>query len=703
MRITELELINFGKFSDYKIDLKDGLNIIYGDNEAGKSTVALFIKLMLYGISSSRTKSGAISERTMIIPWDKPKASGRMRINISNRDIEIYREFSKRASGDIFTVRDSHTGEDYFIEPIKSEEVGEKLLNMSRLMYEKTLWIGQSDVCMKGKNDEITARLMNILDIGVDSDISVGDAMERLEKKELSLKAKTKRNAKGDLDILALERDELRQNLAEIKQKKIQRESDESTLRTLESEINKIDKKSEEINSFSKIGLAQEKIKRIERLDGCMRREMQIANTRMFQLFKHKIKEDTKDNIDNDHSKIDALEVSAYEQKRRLNECENISEKYIKNKKKKCIIALFAVALAIFLACIGFCFKLMYMAVGSLGVGLVFSFLSALFISADKKKINENNVQCDREKEKFLSIEGDIAKIEDRLNSALKELECTSYSDFKDKMSEYSECLAKIKVCRDIYNEELGNDDYTLLKKEADEIAQKLSEINVDNGERDLSGLSENDIKDMLLGLNHKREEVLSRLIKLKNKLMSDEDFLSLEADIRVREKEIDELTLKKEDELSAVRFAHECLEKAYETIKSDYTPMLNAATLDNLKAMSGDRCQKITIADDFSINLRDKDDSGDMKRAEFFSMGTYDQIYFALRLAISSLALDSDKKVLCIDDLLTSYDDTRAKKTVEMLKDMSQKSDIQILLFTCHARIKSDVKSEKCVNIVDL
>ena len=52
IRITRLELIKFGKFADYSIDISDGMNVIYGDNEAGKSTIQLFIKFMLFGIPS---------------------------------------------------------------------------------------------------------------------------------------------------------------------------------------------------------------------------------------------------------------------------------------------------------------------------------------------------------------------------------------------------------------------------------------------------------------------------------------------------------------------------------------------------------------------------------------------------------------------------------------------------------------------------
>ncbi|MCD4764550.1 MAG: AAA family ATPase, partial [Desulfobacterales bacterium] len=53
MKICEIRLIAFGPFTDVRIDLsggKEGLHIIYGPNEAGKSSALRALKHMLYGI-----------------------------------------------------------------------------------------------------------------------------------------------------------------------------------------------------------------------------------------------------------------------------------------------------------------------------------------------------------------------------------------------------------------------------------------------------------------------------------------------------------------------------------------------------------------------------------------------------------------------------------------------------------------------------
>lgn len=57
MRIRELIIRNFGKFSDKDILLEDGINILYGENESGKSTLHAFIRGMLFGMERGRGRA----------------------------------------------------------------------------------------------------------------------------------------------------------------------------------------------------------------------------------------------------------------------------------------------------------------------------------------------------------------------------------------------------------------------------------------------------------------------------------------------------------------------------------------------------------------------------------------------------------------------------------------------------------------------
>ena len=58
MEIMELNIKHFGKFLEHKVNFQPGVNIIYGGNETGKSTIHAFIRAMFFGIERGRGKAG---------------------------------------------------------------------------------------------------------------------------------------------------------------------------------------------------------------------------------------------------------------------------------------------------------------------------------------------------------------------------------------------------------------------------------------------------------------------------------------------------------------------------------------------------------------------------------------------------------------------------------------------------------------------
>ena len=65
MKINKLKINSYGKLKEKQIDLKPGINIIYGKNEAGKSTLLNFIVDSVYGIS--KNKNG--KEKIYALEW----------------------------------------------------------------------------------------------------------------------------------------------------------------------------------------------------------------------------------------------------------------------------------------------------------------------------------------------------------------------------------------------------------------------------------------------------------------------------------------------------------------------------------------------------------------------------------------------------------------------------------------------------------
>lgn len=56
MKIKTLDIYGYGKWVNQKFDISDGLQLFYGQNEAGKSTLQSFIRSMLFGFPTKRRR-----------------------------------------------------------------------------------------------------------------------------------------------------------------------------------------------------------------------------------------------------------------------------------------------------------------------------------------------------------------------------------------------------------------------------------------------------------------------------------------------------------------------------------------------------------------------------------------------------------------------------------------------------------------------
>lgn len=94
MRIKELNLKNFGRFHQRDIYLSDGINVIYGENGSGKSTIHTFIRAMLFGLEKMRGKTSKNDSYRLYEPWEQSLYyEGSMRFEIEGRQFLLKRGF----------------------------------------------------------------------------------------------------------------------------------------------------------------------------------------------------------------------------------------------------------------------------------------------------------------------------------------------------------------------------------------------------------------------------------------------------------------------------------------------------------------------------------------------------------------------------------------------------------------------------------
>ena len=147
MRFLDLYISGFGKFHDTAVSFEDGLNVIYGKNEAGKSTIHTFIRGMLFGIERQRGRAARNDIYSKYEPWENSGTyEGQLRLESDDGTIyRIERSFQKNKKE--FTVINEMTGRE---EPDGRAVLQEILGGMSETMYNNTISISQ----LKSATDE---------------------------------------------------------------------------------------------------------------------------------------------------------------------------------------------------------------------------------------------------------------------------------------------------------------------------------------------------------------------------------------------------------------------------------------------------------------------------------------------------------------------------------------------------------------------
>jgi uncharacterized protein YhaN len=137
MIIKDIQLTNFGKFNHKTMPLEPGLNIVYGENEAGKTTIHTFIRGMLFGIEKQRGKASGKDIYSKYEPWENPSNyQGMMRIENEGVNYRIERNFNRLNKS--FKV----INEDLGVE-LSDEEIDKLFMGLDESCYYNTISISQ--------------------------------------------------------------------------------------------------------------------------------------------------------------------------------------------------------------------------------------------------------------------------------------------------------------------------------------------------------------------------------------------------------------------------------------------------------------------------------------------------------------------------------------------------------------------------------
>lgn len=180
MRINKLHIKDFGKFHDKDISLTPGLNILYGGNEAGKTTTKDFIIDMLYGIDKKSGTGVRFDHYEKRRPINSTEYCGSMEVSTDTTEYLIDRNFHKQSKRTM--LKDLNTGKDIIL-PNEHDLIG-TVLSTDKSTYLNTLCIGQTETATdKEIADKLNNYIVNMASTKT-GDIDAVGAIVELKKKK---------------------------------------------------------------------------------------------------------------------------------------------------------------------------------------------------------------------------------------------------------------------------------------------------------------------------------------------------------------------------------------------------------------------------------------------------------------------------------------------------------------------------------------
>lgn len=159
MNINKIKINSYGKLKEKEIYLNNGINIIYGKNEAGKSTLLNFIVNTFYGISKNKKRKD-YSDFEKYTPWVGEDFSGKIEYELNNKNkYEIYRDFKKK-NPKIFNENMEDISKEFNIDKTKGNQFFYEQTGVDEQLFLSTLVVGQTETklrktrakCISSKN-----------------------------------------------------------------------------------------------------------------------------------------------------------------------------------------------------------------------------------------------------------------------------------------------------------------------------------------------------------------------------------------------------------------------------------------------------------------------------------------------------------------------------------------------------------------------
>lgn len=649
MNIERLGIKGFGKLKDLSIAFTSGLNVVYGSNEAGKSSLLWFIKGTLYGLKGGRpSRDGTAPPLKRYKPWLGDPYGGFMEYRLKNGSLfRVERDFSP-PSVKIFEANFQEITNEFEYSKETGPLFAENHLGLNEACFDKTVLVGQMETRMDSDGSrELLNRLINTAQTGFE-DISFKNAQEAL-KEAVKSRIGTDRTTTGPLNKAVL-------RFKELKALRPQMVEERNRQAQVEAEL--------------RINYARQA--QLEKLCGVLHKAKEIAALRISADKARTLKSGLAGHLD-------ALEtLEALENQNIAPNREKIfrARTHRRNMNMGLIFLAALFALSMGLAFMHPPFK----TPGLTASALVFAIAGILCFFRRRVSKNLSGLERTRDIRGVSSKNSKAQQI-----AALKESISRTKAQISALDNSLEASLSDLEILYDgIQTPEYGIDTLfhsitTLDPVELDaSVARSLEQA--DSGlKRTLVKISEG---ETLLGLSNREDERLQAI---------DEEMAELEAQIASLE-----------DTGKSLSLALELLTEASLEIQRDFAPALNRRMGGIVRKITHSRYGDLRADNRLSLNTV-APETGGVTPVHQLSGGTADQMYLALRLAAADLITSAgERPPLLLDEIFAQYDDLRTRETLEYLEELSGQT--QIILFTCKKR-EADITREisPAANIIEL
>lgn len=635
MKINKLKINNYGKLKDKEINFEPNLNIIYGKNEAGKSTLLNFIINSFYGISKNK-KGKEISDTEKYTPWVGEEFSGKLEYQLDNNEtFEIFRDFKKK-NPKIFNQNKEDISKQFNIDKNKGNEFFYEQTKIDEELFLSTIVVNQQEVKL-GKQEQniLIQKLANLVGTG-DDNVSYKRAIDRINRRQLD-EIGTSRSREKPINIIEKNIENLETEKQELEKYKDFKYEIEENKNNYSEEINKLENKN---NYLKEIKLLNENEK-IEKEKIKIKEDIKKENIEKINLLKNKINE-----IKNNNKNI------------LINKDKKSEKNNNKNKLNKKIILFFT--LIIILNIIQFILiknKLInYILFLTVPTDLIFSIF--LKIKENKKIKKQEKI----EKNKINEIE----KINLEINNIENQI----------KLLEKNNLELENNI------NELKNNFYLKINLEKEKINNKYKN-KIEKNEL----INLNNIKNINYEIQEIENEINNKKIKLhtldldkKNIEPKLENLSKLEENIVDNKEKM--LTLKKLEK--SIILAKEILDDSYQEMKNTVTPKFTQNLSKNISTITDGKYNNIQFDDQKGLIV--ELENGNYISASQLSIGTIDQLYLSLRLSMVE-DLSEEKMPIILDESFAYYDTERLENILKYINN--KYIDHQIIILTCTNREK--------------